>query len=193
MEAAKKARVKFGLRLTIILVVALLAGVAIFNAPRPLSVDSVKNLNRSEIMNLRLTNLKGRAKSLEEFRGKVILLNFWASWCAPCLEELPLFNRLQEEWSGQGFVVVAINVEEETPRDFIDKFWQDEKIAFETFVDSGQIISQSLDLSILPTTFVIGRNGEIAITTEGYADWSDPKVKSNLLELLRVQDPPRAK
>jgi len=123
----------------------------------------------------------GREVTLQEFGGKVVLLNLWATWCAPCLKELPSLDRLQAQLGGDRFEVVAVSVDRrgvEAVRPYFEKL----KIThLAIYVESKDRLAQALDLQILPSTIIIGPHGLMAGKMIGPAEWD----ASEALALLR--------
>jgi peroxiredoxin len=113
--------------------------------------------------------LDGRPMQLSDLRGKVVVLNFWASWCPPCVEETPSLNRLQTRISPRGGMVLGISVNEED-RDY-QKFLQDQKVNFPTYRDSAKKINAEYGTTIFPETYIIDRKGRIARKVIGPQEW----------------------
>jgi len=123
----------------------------------------------------------GREVSLMDFGDKVVLLNLWATWCAPCLKELPSLDRLQAELGSDRFEVVAVSVDRrgvEAVRPFFDKL----KIThLAIYVETKNRLAEAIGLQILPSTIVIGPHGLMAGKMIGAAEWDAPEA----LALLR--------
>jgi thiol-disulfide isomerase/thioredoxin len=123
----------------------------------------------------------GNEVTLHDFGGKIVLLNLWATWCAPCLQELPSLDRLQAALGGDRFQVVAVSVDRrgaEAVRPFFEKL----KIEHLTiYVESKDRLAQALGLQILPSTIIIGPHGLMAGKLVGAAEWDAPEA----LALLR--------
>jgi thiol-disulfide isomerase/thioredoxin len=120
----------------------------------------------------------GGAKSLKEWRGKVVLLNLWATWCVPCREEMPALDKLQEALGGANFEVVAINIDKGGPdkaRDFLKEIGVN-KLALYTD-PSGKLFSTIRAVG-MPTTLLIDREGREIGRLVGPADWASPEAKT---------------
>ena len=106
-----------------------------------------------------LPNLEGQSISLSDFRGEPVLVNFWASWCGPCIYEMPFIQEVYEEWSGQGLVVLAINKGESlsTAKDFM----QSGNFSFPVLLDINQYVALEYNVRSIPTTFFIDKDGII--------------------------------
>ena len=106
-----------------------------------------------------LPALDGEAVSLGDFRGKPVLLNFWATWCGPCRMEMPFLQLTYEEWSDKGLVVLAVDVGESQPtvKEFIERF----VFTFPVLLDPGQEVALMYNIRAFPTTFFIDADGKI--------------------------------
>ena len=115
-----------------------------------------------------LPDLDGMVRTIAEWRGRVILLNFWATWCAPCREEIPVFIDLQERLAGQGLQVVGVALQQaEQVRDFANEL----KINYPVLVGEQEVARITMeygnDIGALPYTAIIGRDGKIAFVKRG--------------------------
>lgn len=106
-----------------------------------------------------LPNLEGQPISLSHFRGKPVLVNFWATWCPPCRYEMPYIQEVFDEWSGNGLVVLAINIGESpsTVKDFI----QSGNFSFPVLLDTKQDVALKYNVRGIPATFFIDKDGII--------------------------------
>lgn len=119
---------------------------------------------------------QGRAVALEDFGGKVVLLNFWATWCAPCVRELPSINALQDRLGGETFTVVALNIDrdgETAARRMSDRLKLD-RLA--VYIDPENAVPRALSLKIMPTTVLYDRHGRELGRLEGAAEWNAPEA-----------------
>ncbi|MET0081274.1 MAG: TlpA disulfide reductase family protein, partial [Candidatus Thiodiazotropha lotti] len=107
----------------------------------------------------RLPTLDGDYKQLRDYRGRVVLVNFWASWCTPCRAELPSMNRAWERLKSSGLAMLAINLGED--RAAVNAFLRDYPIDFEVLMDERGRISQRWRIKALPTTLVLNKRGQI--------------------------------
>jgi peroxiredoxin len=105
-----------------------------------------------------LMSLDGKTYSLEGLRGKVVLLNFWATWCPPCRKEMPDMQKLYAELAAKGFVVLAVSDEK---RDVVEKFLADKGYTFPVLLDEGRKVHESFDVEGIPKSFLFGRVGKI--------------------------------
>ena len=105
-----------------------------------------------------LTSLDGKTYSLDGLRGKVVLLNFWATWCPPCRKEMPDLEKLYRELAGKGFVVLAVSDEK---REVVEKFLADKGYTFPVLLDEGRQVNGAFDVEGIPKSFLFGRDGKI--------------------------------
>ncbi len=120
---------------------------------------SVGNQKGNVAADFSLATLDGGAGNLRDFRGKVVVLNFWASWCGPCRAEMPDMQIVYSELRDRGLVVVGVNQGE--ARDTVAAFAREFGLSFPIFLDKDQSISRKYGVRAYPTTFIIGRDGVI--------------------------------
>jgi cytochrome c biogenesis protein CcmG/thiol:disulfide interchange protein DsbE len=122
----------------------------------------------------------GRTISPADFGGKVLVLNFWATWCTPCVEEIPSLDNLQRRFAGQGLVVMGVSIDDdpEAYRAFLDRY----KVTFQT-VRNHKINADYGTLQV-PETYIIDRNGRIVKKIVGKENWNDESVMSYVQSLL---------
>lgn len=113
-----------------------------------------------------LQSLDQKSVRLSEYRGKVILLDFWASWCGPCRDSLPWMQSMQEKYGAQGFQVVAVNVDpnSEDARALLKEL----QVGVLTLLDPQGQIPELYELQSMPSSFLIGRDGKIALAHAGF-------------------------
>ena len=106
-----------------------------------------------------LPNLDGQTVSLSDFRGKPVMLNFWASWCGPCRAEMPLIQEVFEdkEWSDKGLTILAINIGED--RSTAERFMEDNGLSFPVLLDTSESVAREYNIRYIPTTFFIDKDG----------------------------------
>ncbi len=121
---------------------------------------------------------------LSSYRGKVVVLSFWASWCMPCLLELPTFGKLYEQYQDRGLEILAVNVEQDSAAEFTKQFWAQHKIGFTNFTDPKENAAIAFQLETLPATFVIDRQQRVVLSAFGANDWTDQKTLDFILTLL---------
>ena len=124
----------------------------------------------------------GRTMSLASLRGKVVLLNFWATWCLECRPEMPLFERLYREFAARGLSVLGINAREGTVA--IRGYAKELGLTFPLVLDSRGEINAAYGVIGLPTTFLIGRDGRAVALAVGPRDWASAPARTLIQVLL---------
>ena len=119
--------------------------------------------------------------TLDSLRGKVVLVDFWASWCAPCARSFPWMNALRDSLAGQGFEIVAINLDKE--REAADAFLVDHTPRFTVAFDPEGDVAEAYHVAAMPTSFVISRTGTIVLTHAGF----DPKKTAEVESVIRKE------
>jgi thiol-disulfide isomerase/thioredoxin len=130
-----------------------------------------------------LKDLQGAPHDLAQYRGKVVLVNFWATWCEPCRDEMPSMQRLQRRFEGKPFVVIAVNVGESEAR--IGEFLQKLPLDFLILRDHSSAAMKAWGVRGLPASFVVGRDGRIRYSHIGELNWDDEKLAATVERLLR--------
>ena len=143
--------------------------------------DAENNVN-SKAPDFSLKDAHGRSLSLSSLRGKVVLINFWATWCPPCKAEMPSMNRLYNEIRNRGFEIVAISTDNSlsTVKDFLAR----NRIDFQVLFDETKSVTRQYHVFSMPTTFLIDRNGMIVEKFYGEEDWTDPAIRKKIEKLL---------
>ncbi len=133
--------------------------------------------------NFTLKTLSGKNLKLSEMAGNVVLINFWASWCGPCREEMPLLNELHNKYSPLGFTVLGVNVEEDTKnaRGFLKNF----PVDFPILLDKTNKVSKQYDVIAMPTTVVVDRDGNMRYLHQGYKPGDENKYRKMVKKLVR--------
>ena len=122
-----------------------------------------------------------RKITLSELRGKVVVLNFWATWCAPCIEELPSLVNLQQKMSNKGITVLAVSVDQD--ESLYRRFVQDHNVNLLTVRDANQKSNNLYGTFKFPETYIIDRNGVMRRKFIGPVDWATPEVADFLSKL----------
>jgi cytochrome c biogenesis protein CcmG, thiol:disulfide interchange protein DsbE len=134
--------------------------------------------------NFTLKDLKGDQISLASLRGKVVFLNIWATWCAPCREEMPSIESLYNDFkSNKDFVVLAVS--QDTDGDTVRPFVEQNHLRFTVLLDPRNEVGERYDVNGIPETFIIGRDGRIVAHHVGPYDWSNADIREALLELIK--------
>jgi peroxiredoxin len=137
----------------------------------------------------RVKTERGTVITPKDFGGKVLILNFWASWCTPCVQELPSLNQIQQTFASQGLVVLGVNVDskEELYRNMLKRF----QITFQTVRDPQENINYRYGTYKIPESYIIDRNGKVVQKYAGLPEvngewkvWTDPQIVSYVRSLL---------
>ena len=131
---------------------------------------------------LALRDLQGREHRLADYSGKVVLLNFWATWCEPCREEMPAMQRLADKLAGKPFAVIAVDFGEGAPR--IQEFLKKLPVRFTVLLDRDTSAANAWRVKVLPTSLVIGPDRRIRYSVIGDLEWDSPAVEEAIRKLL---------
>jgi cytochrome c biogenesis protein CcmG/thiol:disulfide interchange protein DsbE len=126
-----------------------------------------------------LSSLAGQPVKLSALKGQVVLINFWATWCGPCKEEMPAIQQAYDARKGQGFTVLAVNLNE--PAGDVQGYINNLKLNFPVLLDAGDAVSTLYRVRGYPTSFFIDRNGTVAVEHVGMM--SDAQLAANLASL----------
>jgi cytochrome c biogenesis protein CcmG/thiol:disulfide interchange protein DsbE len=124
-------------------------------------------------------------RSLEDYRGKVVVLNIWATWCRPCIVEMPSFERLRRQVPDTNLRIVAVSIDDFVSGDSVQAFARALGVTFDILLDSLHAIDRRYQVTGYPETFVIARDGTIRKKWIGPADWSSPANVALIKDLLR--------
>lgn len=149
-------------------------------------VFSTLKISRSaagtEAPSFSLPSLDGRTIASRELAGKVVLLNFWATWCGPCKEEMPSLQRLYEQFDADRFIVLAITTDLQPSG--IKTFMHQAGVAFPTLMDEDQAVSQAFMVRGLPTTILIGPDGHLVGKAVGPRAWDSLEAVGLIRSLM---------
>lgn len=159
----------------ILLAVVTLAWVAICPA-QPTSVTG-------SAPDFTLKSADGSNVKLSEYRGEVVLLNFWASWCGPCRQEMPVLDELHNQYKELGFTVLAINVEKDPGK--ARRLLEEMKPGFPVLFDNSSTVSRQYDVVAMPSTVLVDRNGEMRYLHKGYKPGFEQVYLEQIRELVR--------
>jgi thiol-disulfide isomerase/thioredoxin len=132
---------------------------------------------------LALHDLAGRRHALADYRGAVTLVNFWATWCEPCRDEMPSMQKLEERLRGQPFVILGVNHGEAESR--VRAFAERMRIGFRILLDPGQDAANAWRVRILPESFLVARDGRVRYRVLGELDWASDEAVNVVRALLR--------
>jgi cytochrome c biogenesis protein CcmG, thiol:disulfide interchange protein DsbE len=118
--------------------------------------------------------LAGKSEHLSDLKGKIVVLNFWATWCPPCVEETPSLNRLQKYIDSRGGMILGVSVDEDGAA--YEKFLKDQAVIFPTYRDATKKSAADYGTTLYPETYVIDRHGKIARKFVGAQQWDSPEM-----------------
>lgn len=153
--------------------------------PLPAHAADLSQVPTALAPGLDLPDLAGRSRSLSEFEGKVVLVTFWASWCSPCIEEMPSIRRLAATMSDQPFTVVGVNVGEGERR--AKAAAQRLGIEFPVLLDKDSATFGDWGADVLPTAYVLDRSGRIRYEARGPVEWDRVDIIEMLKQLAAKQ------
>jgi len=131
-----------------------------------------------------LSDLQGRKHALSDYRGKVVLINFWASWCRECITEMPSLNKLYSQFSGQGLAVLGVTVDRKS--EDAAAAAKKARVSFPILLDNkGEVFIKKYAVIGLPTTIIVDRKGIIRETLIGTQDFLEKEMKDKIASLLK--------
>jgi peroxiredoxin len=130
-----------------------------------------------------LKSTSGDNLRLSERRGEVVLLNFWASWCGPCRQEMPVLNSLYDRYKEMGFSVIGVNVDKDSA--LANKLLQDVPVTFPVLYDDRSTVSASYDINAMPTTVLIDRDGNMRFIHMGYKPGVEQSYEEQIKTLIK--------
>jgi len=130
-----------------------------------------------------LKSSSGKNLKLNEHRGEVVMINFWATWCAPCRQELPLLNRLHEQYRKAGFRLLGVNIDDRP--DAARAMAKNLGISFPVLFDSEKRVSRLYDVNAMPSTVLIDRDGKVRYIHLGYRAGYETRYEAQIRELLK--------
>ena len=171
----------------LLFLMAMIAGAALMIDPQPSHAEMQllhKVPRTPQAPNVELPDLDGKMIKLSDFKGKVVLVNFWATWCPPCRKEIPSMQRAWKILEKEDVMMLAIHI-----GGSMDKIWTfltDYDVDFPVLFDAGGKSPKGWPLVGLPTSFVVDTQGRIALRAIGGREWDDPKLIQEILVLKKV-------
>jgi thiol-disulfide isomerase/thioredoxin len=135
------------------------------------------------VVDFSLKLVDGGTVSLSGLKGKVVFLNFWATWCPPCREEMPSMEILYRRFRNQGLELLAVDLLENSKT--VSAFLADNRLSFPAALDSNGRVGSYYGIQAIPATFIIDRDGKIILYTAGGRNWNTPAVIAAFEELLK--------
>lgn len=133
---------------------------------------------------LGLVDLEGKTRTLKEFAGKVVLVNFWASWCPPCRREMPSMERLYQRLKGEPFVVLAVDQYEKPDMVFAFTGELDPQPTFPILLDTSGEVSRAWGVQGIPTSFLVDKRGRVVYRAVGGRDFEHPEMERLVRDLM---------
>ncbi len=129
-----------------------------------------------------LKSLEGTNLRLDEYKGQVVLINFWASWCGPCRQEMPLLDRIHQRYSDAGFAVLGVNVEGQIApaKEIADSTG----VTFPLLIDENQRVAEVYDLEAMPSSVLVDRDGVVRYVHRGYKPGDEAKYLEVVKQLI---------
>lgn len=169
--------------LTILIILGLVVRHYAINPIYDNPANSKAQISSAPLFTTPLTNIPGAQQNLSQYKGKIIVLNFWATWCPPCREEMPELSQLQLEYKNRNVVVLGI-AEDELP--LVKEYLQSSPVTYPIFIAENEGMNLGADLGndkgVLPYTVIIGADGRVIDTF--YGRISKPLLEKSLLNLL---------
>ncbi len=125
----------------------------------------------------------GKTMSLEDFRGEVVMINFWATWCGPCRQEMPLLEEIYQRYNKLGFTLLGVNVEEHS--NDADRFLAETPVSFPILYDPSNEVSKQYGVSAMPSTVIVDREGNVRYLHHGYQPGYENEYQDQIRELVR--------
>ncbi len=168
-------------------VLAIAAETAATAVPRAWYADKLEKLGfyvfpaPVDVGDFKVEGLKGGMASLSQSKGKIVLLNFWATWCPPCRAEMPSIEALWKKTKSKAFTIIAVSVGEDKAT--VGKFIADQKYSYPIFLDPSSQLGTAFNASSIPTTYIIDKTGKVIAGIQGSREYDGPEVLSIFAEL----------
>lgn len=130
-----------------------------------------------------LASMAGPTVNLDQYKGQVVMINFWASWCGPCRQEMPLLDQLYQQYADLGFALLGVNVEE-NPAD-AERMLKDTPVTFPILFDAENTVSQLYDVTAMPSTVIVDRDGNVRFVHKGYQPGYEDEYQTQVRALVR--------
>lgn len=150
-------------------------------SPAGLALPAAAALRAAPDFSLKLSD--GRTVSLAQLRGQVVMINFWASWCGPCRQEMPLLDAMYRKYKALGFTLVAVNVEPDSKE--AQAFLRDVPVSFPIAFDNDSKLTHLFDVQGMPSSVIIDRRGNARVVHKGYRPGDENSYLDNIRSLIR--------
>ena len=136
---------------------------------------------------IKLENIDGKSVNVSDFKGKIVVLNFWTTWCPDCRIEMPEMEKLYKRFKEDDFVMVSINLRESSQK--VSAFFKKHKLTFIALLDSNGSVGTSFGIRSIPTTFILDKQGGLLGKALGPRDWGGRKATALFETLVRSKTP----
>jgi peroxiredoxin len=130
-----------------------------------------------------LTALSGQPGGLSQYKGQVVMVNFWATWCGPCQQEMPLLDQMYKKYKPAGFALIGVNVDKEAPA--VKELLARKPVSFPVLLDPANAVSKAYHVDEMPSSVIIDRNGEIRYVHRGYKPGDENEYQDRIRQLIR--------
>ena len=162
----------------------LLSTVISYSTEQPNFKNLIVYSEAKKLKNIEFKNNFNEIIKLNDYKGKLVILNFWATWCAPCLEEMPAFEKLYRRYRSQGLTVIAVSLDKgDTSK--VAKFVDEHSLTFPVLLDLDGIAERIYPSFTIPFTYVIDKKGRIAARVDGAKNWSSNETFAALDILIK--------
>jgi peroxiredoxin len=148
-----------------------------------LTISSLVGASASLAPKFSLPSRSGDTVSLDQLKGQVVMLNFWASWCGPCRKEMPLLDQMHKRYSSLGFTLLGVNVEANTKD--AERWLAETPVSFPVVFDKDSKVSKLYDVNAMPSTVFIDRKGNVRYLHRGYKPGDESEYLNQIRALLK--------
>ncbi|MCU0757970.1 MAG: TlpA family protein disulfide reductase [Steroidobacteraceae bacterium] len=153
--------------------------------PAPANADAAAPAlgNARPAPDFTLPSAGGKSLSLSQYKGQVVMINFWATWCGPCRQEMPLLDAMYRKYKGMGFTLIGVNVEPDTAA--AEKFLKELPVSFPVAFDADSKVSKLYDVKGMPSTVIVDRKGNARVLHRGYRPGDENTYLDHVRTLIR--------
>jgi peroxiredoxin len=130
-----------------------------------------------------LTDLSGKPGALSQYKGNVVMVNFWATWCGPCQQEMPLLDQMYKKYKPAGFTLIGINVDKEAPP--VKELLARKPVSFPVLLDPANQVSKAYHVDEMPSTVIVDKKGQIRYIHRGYKPGDENEYQDRIRQLIR--------
>jgi peroxiredoxin len=130
-----------------------------------------------------LSSLAGQPVSLSQYKGNVVLVNFWATWCGPCQQEMPLLDQMYKKYKPAGFTLLGVNVDKEAPA--VKELLARKPVSFPVLLDPENSVSRAYHVADMPSSVIIDRKGIVRYVHRGYRPGDENEYQDRIRQLIR--------